>query len=295
VRFAFIAEEAKAGKPVRPLCRALEVTPQGYYRFLQEPSGQRAKERVKLDKLVVGLFKIHAGRYGAPRLRKALAADHGVAVSKTQVERSMTRQSLRARPKRRFVITTKADESAKHSTNILNRDFTATRPHEKWVTDITYLWTYEGWLYLAGTLDLFSRKVVGWAIGTSLETTLPLDALSMGLCNRRGFEDQPLLHHSDRGCQYTSKEYGDALADAGITVSMSRKGDCWDNAVAESFFATLKKELFFRRSWKTKAELELAVFEYIEAYYNRRRLHSSLGYRTPESVEADFISNQPAA
>jgi transposase InsO family protein len=167
--------------------------------------------------------------------------------------------------------------------NVLNRDFTASRPNERWVTDITYVWTAEGWCYLAAILDLYSRAVVGWALDTTLSTTLPLAALEMAMHRR-----QPgggLLHHSDRGCQYTSDDYRRALAARGVVVSMSRKGNCWDNAVAESFFATLKLELIFNQAWASRGEVRAAVFEYIEVFYNRRRLHSSLDYQTPAQAE----------
>jgi transposase InsO family protein len=176
--------------------------------------------------------------------------------------------------------------------NVLDREFTASRPNERWVTDISYVWTNEGWCYLAVILDLFSRSVVGWALDATLNTSLPLAALGMAVRRRR--PEAGLLHHSDRGCQYTSADYRSVLSELGVTVSMSRKGNCWDNAVAESFFATLKTELVYARSWPTRLELRAAVFEYIEVFYNRRRLHSSVGYRTPAKVESDFALD-PAA
>jgi transposase InsO family protein len=170
--------------------------------------------------------------------------------------------------------------------NELARDFSAKRPNERWVTDITYVWTREGWAYLAVILDLFSRAVVGWAIDASLSTQLPLAALDTAIRRRRPAAG--LVHHSDRGCQYTSREYRNVLAELGITVSMSRTGNCWDNAVAESFFATLKNELVYRRAWKDRGELRASCFEYIEVFYNRRRLHSSIGYKTPAAVELEY-------
>jgi len=176
--------------------------------------------------------------------------------------------------------------------NTLSRDFTASRPNERWVTDITYLWTNEGWLYLAVILDLFSRAVVGWSLDTTLSTQLPLTALEMALKRRK--PTAGLLHHSDRGCQYTSLEYRQALARAGVAVSMSRKGNCWDNAVAESYFATLKAELVSGEAWSTRHDLRAAVFEYIEVFYNRRRLHSSIGYKTPAQLESDHALDRAA-
>jgi len=172
--------------------------------------------------------------------------------------------------------------------NELNRDFKAKRPNERWVTDITYVWTEEGWAYLAVIIDLFSRAVVGWALDATLATSLPETALRSAFRQRRPAVG--LMHHSDRGCQYTSASYRDLLSSHGITVSMSRRGNCWDNAVAESFFATLKIELVHRRRWETRLQLRNAVFEYINVFYNRRRLHSSLDYKTPAEVEQEYVS-----
>ncbi len=191
-----------------------------------------------------------------------------------------------------FRATTAADPSHVPAKNILDRDFTASKPDERWVTDITYVWTEEGWCYLAAILDLFSRRVVGWALDATLSTSLPLAALDMAL-QRRG-PTAGLLHHSDRGCQYTSSDYRAALASVGAVASMSRKGNCWDNAVAESFFATLKTELVHRKRWATRIELRAAVFEYIESFYNRRRLHSTLGYKTPAQFEMEHRLDRAA-
>jgi transposase InsO family protein len=175
---------------------------------------------------------------------------------------------------------------------VLDRNFGASRPNQRWVTDITYVWTAEGWCYLAAILDLFSRSVVGWALDATLSTSLPLEALNRAVRRRRPAAG--LMHHSDRGCQYTSAEYRGALAELGITVSMSRKGNCWDNAVAESFFATLKTELVYGRVWQSREELRRAVFEYIEVFYNRQRLHSAIDYRTPAQAESDFALGKAA-
>ena len=172
--------------------------------------------------------------------------------------------------------------------NLLNRQFAASRPNERWVTDITYIWTNEGWCYLAAILDLFSRRVVGWALDATLNTSLPLRALDEAI--RRRAPTQGLQHHSDRGCQYTSHDYRAKLAELGIEVSMSRKGNCWDNAVAESFFATLKTELIYGRSWNSRTDVRNAVFEYIEIFYNRQRLHSTLDYKTPDQLEKEHAA-----
>jgi transposase InsO family protein len=195
---------------------------------------------------------------------------------------------LRGRARRRFRVTTKANPTHGVVENVLDRQFSPPAPNKRWVTDITYLWTNEGWCYLAVILDLFSRAVVGWAIDANLLTSLPLRALEMALLRRR--PEPGLLHHSDRGCQYTSSEYLDVLYRHGIKVSMSRRGNCWDNAVAESFFATLKTELIDDRIWQTRLEVRSAIFEYIEVFYNRQRLHSSLGYKTPLETETQYAA-----
>jgi transposase InsO family protein len=189
---------------------------------------------------------------------------------------------------RKIRKTTVSNPTDSAAPNLLDRNFSAGRPNERWVTDITYVWTDEGWAYLAVILDLFSRAVVGWALGSTLETSLVDRALDTALMHRR--PARGLLHHSDRGCQYTSQRYRSRLADEGIAISMSRKGNCWDNAVAESFFATLKNELIYRRSWTSRLELRSALFEYLEVFYNRRRLHSFLDYKTPAQFEQEFAA-----
>jgi transposase InsO family protein len=236
-------------------------------------------------------FDAHHGRYGSPRIQHALRRA-GLRVGKARLERTMRELGLRARPPRRFRVTTKADASHGTAPNVLARQFTATRPNERWVTDITYLWTAEGWCYLAVIIDLYARVVVGWAVSTDISTQLALDALDMALRRRRGLSE--LLHHSDRGCQYTSSDYRAVLANQGIAVSMSRRGNCWDNAPAESFFSTLKHELIYGRRWASLDELRPALFEYIEVFYNRRRLHSALGYRTPAELEHDYHAARAA-
>lgn len=289
MKFAFIHAE-KACFSVTALCRVLGVSRQGYYAYAKRPPSDREVSDAELQNDVRRLFDESGGRYGSPRIYRALR-NEDVPVSKRRVERAMRSQGLCASRGRRFVATTKPDPAHPVERNVLARDFQATKPNERWVTDITYIWTAEGWCYLAAILDLFSRSVVGWAVSASLSTDLPLAALDMAVKRRR--PGPGLLHHSDRGCQYTSSEYRAELARLGITVSMSRKGNCWDNAVAESFFATLKKELVHGRAWPTRLAVREAVFEYIEAFYNRRRLHSALDYRTPAQVE-DLYAAQAA-
>jgi putative transposase len=288
MRFAFIRAR-KAEHTISALCRVLGVTRQGYYRFEATDARVQAKRELEreLGDNVRAAYEQSRGTYGSPRVHEQLKRQ-GVRVSKRRIERTMRGLGLVARRRRRFTSTTRADISHRPASNVLNREFSATRPNERWVTDITYVWTDEGWAYVAVIIDLFSRSVVGWALDASLGTRLPLAALNAALVRQR--PGAGLLHHSDRGCQYTSAEYRNELAARGITVSMSRKGNCWDNAVAESFFATLKAELINERRWATRVELRAAVFEYIESFYNRRRLHSSLGYRTPAEVEQQLVA-----
>lgn len=284
MKFAFIHAE-KAFFSIAALCRLLGVSRQGYYAFARPAPRSKVEREATLNLRVRAVHDESGGRYGGPRVLRELRRQ-GVCVSKRRVERAMRGMGLCARAPRRFRVTTAANPKHAVEPNVLSRDFTASRPNQRWVTDITYIWTDEGWCYLAAILDLFSRSVVGWALDTTLSTSLPLRALDMAIRNRRPAPG--LMHHSDRGCQYTSADYRNALKDLGVVVSMSRKGNCWDNAVAESFFATIKKELVHRRRWAHRLDLRDAVFEYIQVFYNRRRLHSSIGYKTPAEVESDY-------
>jgi transposase InsO family protein len=228
---------------------------------------------------------IHAesrGRYGSPRVHAELH-QRGQRIARKRVARLMRTAGLRARVRRRFRCTTDSKHAMAIKGNLLARRFAVSTPNAGWVSDITYLWTLQGWLYLAVVLDLFSRRVVGWSLSERLERGLALDALGMALKGR-----QPagaMLHHSDRGSQYASHEYQQLLAAHGILSSMSRSGNCWDNAVAESFFATLKIELVYQTQWRTRQEARSALFEYIELFYNRQRRHSTLGYLSPSEFE----------
>jgi putative transposase len=291
VKFAFVHAE-KAFFSVAALCRMLGVTRQGYYAYAKRPPSKRLARDAELQQQVKTIFVDNKKRYGSPRVHQQLRRD-GLEVSKRRVERSMRSQGLSAgKPRCWRVNTTQSDPSHPVVANLLDRNFTASRPDERWVTDITYVWTDEGWCYLAAILDLYSRSVVGWAVAATLSTQLPIAALKMAIQRRR--PEAGLMHHSDRGCQYTSFEYRTALARHGVTVSMSRTGNCWDNAVAESFFATFKNELVHGRSWSSRLELRAAAFEYIESFYNRRRLHSTLGYKTPSEVEDNYYAANAA-
>jgi transposase InsO family protein len=275
----------KASFPVTAMARVLGVTPQGYYAFVKRPPSPRVREEAELCQQVRQIFDESQETYGSPRVHRELR-DRGYRTSKRRVERALRGMGLTPPRPRRHCKTTVRDLSHPVAPNLLARDFEAQRPNERWVTDITYVWTDTGWVYLAAILDLFSRAVVGWSVDTTLSTRLPLTALEAAIRKRR--PDAGLLHHSDRGCQYTSDEYRAALCALDVSVSMSRKGNCWDNAVAESFFSTLKLELIHRRTWRDVHDVRQAVFEYIEVFYNRRRLHSSLGYKPPALVEKEY-------
>ncbi len=268
------------------LCRALAVSVSGFRAW--KGGGTPERKRLTDAQMLALIRAIHAelkGAYGSPRITKELR-DRGFPASKERVERLMRENGIRARHKRRFKATTDSKHALPVAPNLLDRNFTPAAPNQVWTADMTYIWTDEGWAYLAAILDLYSRVVVGWALSASLSTELPLDALNMALLRRR--PKAGLLHHSDRGCQYTSAAYREALAARGIDVSMSRRGNCWDNAVAESFFATLKCELVYGQRWTSRVQLRGALFTYLESFYNRRRLHSSLDYRTPAEVEAEY-------
>ncbi len=226
----------------------------------------------------------HANRqvYGSPRIHAELRAQ-GISCSRKRVARLMREQGLCARRRVHRTRTTSSEPGARIAPNLLNQDFTATHPNQKWTGDITAVWTYEGWLYLAAVLDLFSRRVIGWAMGSSQDETLIEAAFRMALLGRH--PRAGLLFHSDRGSQYTSDAYRSLLADVGVTTSMSRTGNCYDNAVTESFFATLKGECVERASFQTRGQARQTIFEFVECFYNRVRRHSSLGYISPVAYE----------
>jgi putative transposase len=263
----------------------LGVTRQGYYAYLKRGSSKRAEADKQLAEELCALHVSSRGTYGTPRMRAALQ-QKGICSGKNRIERIMREQGLSVRLRRCYRVTTVADSNNAFALNTLDRDFTATAPDQRWVADITYIETDEGWCYLAVILDLFARAVVGWELDNQLSARLPITALEMAFKHRR--PSAGLLHHSDQGSQYTSAEYRDALKNHGARLSMSRRANCWDNAVAESFFATLKVELIYRKKWSTRDELRRAVFEYIEVFYNRARLHSTLDYKSPAQVETEF-------
>ena len=281
MRFAFVEVE-KARFPVAMMCRVLEVSRAGFYAWRTRPEAIRVGQD---QRLAVEIASIHAEsrrRYGSPRVHAELQR-RGRTTSRKRVARLMRTQGLRARHKRRFRTTTDSAHEFPVAPNIVRRKFEADAPNKTWVTDITYIWTPEGWLYLAVILDLFSRRVVGWGMSEQITRKLALDALDMALSQRQ--PPRGLIHHSDRGSQYASGDYRRMLAANQIVCSMSRRGDCWDNAVAESFFSTIKLELVYESEWATRSEARAAIFEYLEVFYNRERLHSSLGYLSPAAFE----------
>jgi putative transposase len=281
VRFAFIAAE-KARFPVALMCRLLAVSRAGFYAWRKRPMAARTRQDQVLAIAVATIYAEHHGRYGSPRVHIELR-ERGQRSGRKRVARLMRMQALHARPKRRYRTTTDSRHGLPISPNLLARRFTVAEPNTAWVTDMTYLWTPQGWLYLAVIIDLFSRRIVGWAMSERIDRNLALDALRMALAQRR--PPRGLIHHSDRGSQYASGDYQQLLAQHGLRGSMSRRGDCWDNAVAESFFASLKLELVYQVQWQSRAEARTAIFEYLEGFYNRRRRHSSLGYLSPVEFE----------
>lgn len=268
---------------IRDLCLALGVSRSGYYAWDGRQPGVRAQANQQLDAQIKALFVQNRGSYGSPRMTAALRQSGSVCNHK-RVERRMREQGLQGRTRRRYkVMTTDSRHHHPIAPNLLADQPPCTGPDQAWLTDITYVPTGEGWLYLAGVLDLYSRKLVGWAMGDTLAATLPLAALDMALVRRH--PPRGLLHHSDRGVQYASQDYRDRLAAWGLTASMSRKGNCYDNATMESFWSGLKHELVYRCRFQTREEARQALFEWIEVFYNRRRLHSSLGFKSPVDFE----------
>jgi putative transposase len=248
----------------------------------------RTQENETLSQEIQQIYQASRQTYGSPRLHAALVAK-GFQVGRQRVVRLMKKLDLRARKKRKFKATTDSEHELPIAQNILSRDFTATEPDRAWVADMTYIWTTEGWLYLAVIIDLFSRRVVGWSMAEHMRTELVLTALDAAL-GQRVPSPTGLLFHSDRGSQYASGDYQSALHKAGITCSMSRRANCWDNAVAESFFGSLKTELIYPRIFSTRATARTVIAEWIEVFYNRQRIHSTIGYLSPVQFEDNYWS-----
>jgi putative transposase len=285
VKFQFIQEHLRQFS-IETVCEVLEVSRSGYYAWRDRPCSGQERRREELARKIQAVYQENRHVYGSPRVCRALQAQ-GESVCENTVARVMRQHGIQAKSKKKFVPrTTDSLHDQPVADNLLNREFTADRPNRKWVTDITYIPTDEGWLYLAGVLDLFSRKIVGWAMADHMRTDLVSDALRMAILHRCPGEG--LLHHSDRGVQYASEDYQQLLEEHRMEVSMSGRGDCWDNACAESFWGTLKTELIHHERYATHETARQAIFEYIEVFYNRKRLHSSLGYLSPEAFEASL-------
>jgi putative transposase len=291
VRFEFIEAE-KANFPIAVMCRLLEVSRSGFYASRRRPASARTKDTARLEVAVAVAHSTSRKTYGSPRVHAEVRAA-GWAVGRKRIAAIMRRKGLVGRARRSFRRTTEVDPSLAIAPNVLDRGFTTPAPDQAWATDITYVRTWEGWLYLAVVIDLFSRRVVGWAVADHLRTELCLDALKMAMGRR--LPEAGLVHHSDRGCQYASVDYRRELARRGVTCSMSRKGNCWDNAVVESFFSGLKTEFIYRHAWRTRDEAAKAITEWIEVFYNRHRRHSTLGMISPADFEDSHRRNAAQA
>jgi putative transposase len=284
MRFRFIADH-RDQFPVTLMCKVLNVSPSGCYAWRQRPPSAREMANRKLFKKIEAVYNDNHGVYGSPRIYKELK-DQGVACSENRIARLMRLRGLQAKQTKRFKTTTKRNKAHPAAPNLLKREFEAERPDRKWLADITYIPTWEGWLYLAAILDLYSRRIVGWAMSHRITSDLTIAALEMALLQRR--PDAGLIHHSDQGSQYTDQAYQALLKHYGIRASMNHAGSWYDNAPMESFLGTLKCELVHHHVYHTRDEAKADVFSYIETFYNRRRRHSALDYLSPETYEQLF-------
>ncbi|WEK43180.1 MAG: IS3 family transposase [Candidatus Sphingomonas colombiensis] len=281
MRFALV-DQAKKDFPVHRLCQVLGVSQSGYFAWKDRPASRRQRDDMVMLAHVRSAFALSNGTYGSPRMTRELQ-DDGFAIGRRRTARLMRENGLRGRQKRRFKRTTDSEHSWPIAPNIIDQDFTATTPNQKWGVDISYVWTREGWLYLAVVIDLFSRRVIGWAVGDRLHRDLALAALRKALVMRRPPEG--LIHHSDRGSQYCSVDYQTELRRHGIRISMSGKGNCYDNAMVETFFKTIKSELVWRTVFYTRDQAAQAIARYIDGFYNPVRRHSALDYISPAQFE----------
>ena len=277
-----VIDDHRSKYPLKVMCRAMRVSRSGYHAWRTRPASQRKTDEYRLVRLIEQVQLGSKGTYGSPRVHAVLTG-LGENCSKSRVARVMRRNGIRAKTKRKFKATTDSKHRFPVASNKLNREFNPSVPNQSWAGDITYISTKEGWLYLAVVIDLFSRKVIGWAMEPTLDRALALKALRMAISQRQPGEG--LVAHTDRGSQYASNDYQSLLRTYGIICSMSRKGNCWDNSVVESFFGTLKQEHIFFCKFMTRDEARSSTFEWIEGFYNRERLHSTLGYRSPEEYE----------
>ncbi len=288
MRFQFI-DDHRDEFPITLMCKALNVSPSGYYAWRQRPPSTREMANQKLYEKIEAVYEANYQVYGSPRIYRELRKQN-VICSENRVARLMRLRGLKAKQSRRFRTTTKPNKAHSAAPNLLRRDFETSRPNQKWLADITYIPTQEGWLYLAAVLDLYSRRIVGWAMSDRMTSNLTLNALEMALLLRR--PDADFIHHSDQGSQYTDQKYQMLLKDHGIQASMNGAGTWYDNAPMESFFGTLKSELVHHRAYQARNEAKVDVFYYIESFYNRRRLHSALDYLSPDEYEQLFYQQQ---
>lgn len=270
------------------MCKVLEVSTSGYYKWVNNKAkthSERERYKKEIEQKIKKSFRESGGTYGSPRVHDDLL-DWGYIISQKTVARMMRELGLRATPKEKYKVTTDSNHTLKIYPNLVKRQFNVDTPNRIWVTDITYLWTLEGWVYLATVMDLFSRKIVGWSLDTRMKKELTLQALTRAIIARQ--PEEGLIHHSDRGSQYCCNEYTNLLNEQGIQISMSRKGDPYDNACIESFHATLKKDLIYRRRFKTRTEAIKAVNYYISSFYNEKRKHSTIGKCSPNQFERNY-------
>ena len=281
MKFDFI-EKYRSLFAVEKMCRVLGVSRSGYYAWRERKPGKRAVENTRLFVKVNAIFEESKRTYGSPRIVAELHKE-GIRCGKNRVARIMRQYNISPIPRKKFKVTTNSDHSEEISPNLVNRNFNQEAPNRVWVSDITYIWTKQGWLYLAIILDLFSRKIVGWSTSNRITASLIITAMKNALTLRQ--VDAGLILHSDQGCQYASKSFRQLLKDNEVAQSMSRKGNCYDNAVAESFFKTIKTELVKRTLFETRDNANLKLFDYIEIFYNRQRKHSTLNYKSPNEYE----------
>lgn len=282
---AYIQEQQRF-YPVVMMCLVLKISKSCYYKWKKKPVSKRKVEDKKLTEDIKQAFEKSRGTYGIPRIRAALRKK-GIKCSRHRVAKLMKKSNIRSKTKRKFKVTTDSKHKLPVAENILNRGFKVAHANRAWVQDITYIWTTEGWLYLAVVIDLYSRKVVGWSIQDNMRKSLVIDALDMAIKARKPGAN--LLLHSDRGSQYCSVLFQCKLKAHGMICSMSGKGECWDNAVAESFFHSLKTEHVYLNKFKTREEAKQSIFEFIEVFYNRTRLHSTLGFCSPVEYEGELL------
>jgi len=277
---------------VETMCRVLKVSRTAYYYWLKRPKSQRRMKDEVIKEQIITIYKQSRKTYGSPRICRELAKQ-GIHCGKKRVERLMREAGIQAIQKRKFKVTTDSKHNLPVAPNILDRNFFASSPNMSWASDITYINTDEGWLYLAAVMDLCSKRIVGYSMQKYMTRELVIEAMKMAIANRH--PGRGLIAHSDRGSQYASFDYQQLLQQHGFICSMSRKGNCWDNSPMESFFKTLKTELVYHRHYKTRAEAKLEIFEYIEVFYNRFRLHSALGYESPEEFEKNHENQSKVA